>query len=62
MAKLFERLKRGVRRNPTRTAPGDRKQRRSDSDYGRLLGKEVEQASPERAGELAGHPIERVNT
>jgi hypothetical protein len=59
---MFERLKRSVRRKPTRVAGRDRRQRRRDSYSGSLLGREVEQASPDRAGEVAGHAVERVET
>jgi hypothetical protein len=62
MATLLERLKRSVLREPKRAARRERKRRRRASEYERLVGREIEQASPERAGELAGHPVERVDT
>jgi hypothetical protein len=62
VAKLFERLKQSVRRKSKDAARSDPKGRRRDSNSGNLLGKEIERASPERAGEVAGHPVERVET
>jgi hypothetical protein len=59
---MLARLKQIVRREPKRTGGRDRSRRRRDSDYERVRGKEISQASPERAGELAGHPVERVDT
>jgi hypothetical protein len=62
MAKMFESLKRSVWRKPKSAARSDRQRRRRDSYSGELLGKEIEQSSPDRAGEVAGHPVERVET
>jgi hypothetical protein len=62
VAKILERLKRGIKRESKGTAHRDRKTRRRDPYSGSLLGREIEQASPERAGEVAGHPVERVET
>jgi hypothetical protein len=62
VATMFERLKRIVTGRSKGRAHRDRKARRRDPDSGSLLGKEVEQASPERAGEVAGHAVERVET
>lgn len=62
MAKLIERLKRIVRGKPNGAARRDRQPRRRDSYSERLLAKDIEEASPERAGEAAGHPVERVDT
>jgi hypothetical protein len=60
VARLFERLKRFVTGRPKSAAHRARKARRRDSES--LVGKEIAQASPERAGEVAGHPVERVET
>jgi hypothetical protein len=62
VASMLERLKQIMRREPKRTRGGDRSRRRRDSDYERVRGTEIAQASPERAGELAGHAVERVDT
>ena len=56
---MIERLKRRVRKEPKRGAREQGKRRRRDPDYYQNLGREIAEASPERAGELAGHPIER---
>ena len=62
MAKMLERLKRYVTGKSKDAAQRDRKARHRDPYAGSLLGKEIEQASPERAGEVAGHAVERVET
>jgi hypothetical protein len=62
VGKLLERLKRSVRKNAKRGARDRSVPRHRDPDYYQTLGKEIAQASPERAGELAGHPIERRDT
>jgi hypothetical protein len=59
---MLDRLKRSVRRERKTPAGRDRRQQRRDSYSGSLLGREVERASPDRAGEVAGHPVERVDT
>lgn len=59
--KLLERLKRSIRRGPKSAARRDCPRRRG-SYYESVVAKEVADASPERAGELAGHPTERVET
>jgi len=62
VAKMFERLKQHLARQSKGAAHRDRKTRRRDPYSGSVLGKEVERASPERAGEVAGHAVERVET
>ena len=59
MAKMFELLKRVVQKQAKTEVSARVRRRRRDSDYYRGLGREIAQASPERAGEVAGHPIER---
>jgi hypothetical protein len=59
---MFEWLKRYVTGKSKDAAQRDHKARRRDPHSGSLLGKEIEQASPERAGEVAGHAVERVET
>jgi hypothetical protein len=59
MAKMIERLKRVARKDAESKAHGEGRARRRDSDYYRALGRDIAQASRERAGELAGHAIER---
>jgi len=60
MAKLFDAIKRilGTRRQP----PPSRAPRGDPQFVGRSSSKEIEQASPERVGELVGHAVERVDT
>ena len=62
MAKLLDKLKDIFGTNAQR--PGERTpRRRGDPQFvGRSSNKEVEQASPERVGELVGHAPERVDT
>jgi hypothetical protein len=62
MANMLGRLKRCVQKKAKAERRGDGNPRRRDSDYYRVLGREIAKASPERAGELAGHPIERRDT
>jgi hypothetical protein len=62
VASMLERLKQIVRRERKSTGGRERSRRRRDSDFERMRGREIAQASPERAGELAGHPVERVDT
>jgi hypothetical protein len=63
MAKFFERLKEVVRDGPHRSERRNRPRRRGNPPFvGRSSTKEIEDASPERAGELAGHAVERVET
>jgi hypothetical protein len=59
---MLEKLQQIVRREPKRTGGRDGSRRRRDSDYERVRSEEIARASPERAGELAGHPVERVDT
>jgi hypothetical protein len=62
MAKLFDALRRIV--NPSFRADGHTKAspRRDPQFVGRSSAKEIEQAPPERIGELVGHAPERVDT
>jgi hypothetical protein len=66
MAKLLETLKEIVRSGSRRSASGGRPPRRRDPGdsgfVGRSSTKDIEEAPPERAGELAGHAVERVET
>jgi hypothetical protein len=62
MPKLFDALRKLLAR---KRQPPSRAQRphQRDSDFvGRSSTKEIEQASPERVGELVGHAVERVET
>jgi hypothetical protein len=62
MAKLFEVLK-DLFATKSEGEPGARRPQRSDPRFvGRSSKKEIEQASPERVGELVGHAPERVET
>lgn len=43
--------------------PGQRRPRHSDPQFvGRSSMKEIDEAPPERVGELVGHAVERVDT
>jgi hypothetical protein len=57
---FLERLKRIWRKESRRERRPRR--RRDPSHVGRSSAREIEQAPPERAGELAGHAVERVDT
>lgn len=59
MRKMFEALRKlwGDRRERT-----SEPRRRDPQFVGRSSNKEIEQASPERVGELVGHAVERVDT
>lgn len=62
MAKLLAALKKiiNTRRQPE---PKTNASRRRDPQFvGRSSSKEIEQAPPERVGELVGHAVERVDT
>jgi hypothetical protein len=61
MAKLFETLKKMFATKPDKSN-ARRPQRRDPQFVGRSSMKEIEQASPERVGELVGHAPERVDT
>lgn len=61
MGKLFHILKTIVGHKPG-PSHGQRRQRRDPRFVGRSSAKEIEQASPERVGELVGHAVERVDT
>ncbi|HEY3018805.1 MAG TPA: hypothetical protein VGJ32_01365 [Solirubrobacteraceae bacterium] len=59
MTTLLQKLKRAWRKESRR----DRAPRRRDPPYaGRSTAKEIEEAPPGRAQELAGHATERVET
>lgn len=61
MAKLFDALRKTLRRS--QRSGSDRKPQRRDPLFvGRSSAKEIEQAPPERIGELVGHAPERVET
>ena len=64
MANLFEKLRRIRRREARRPDSEDRVPRRRDPPFATLPGgtsfKEIENAPPGRAEELAGHEIERI--
>jgi hypothetical protein len=63
MVTLFERLKRLVRKRPRGADRPHRGPRRRDPPHvGGSSIKEIEQAPPGRAEELAGHAVERVDT
>jgi hypothetical protein len=61
MARLFDVLKRLLSQSSQRPSGTD--QRRRDPQFvGRSSSKEIEEAPPERVGELVGHATERVET
>jgi hypothetical protein len=61
MAKLLQTLRKLFASKPGE--PGAQRPQRSDPQFvGRSSKKEIEQASPERVGELVGHAPERVET
>jgi hypothetical protein len=63
MTKFLEVLKQLVRTEPRRTRRARPRQRRRDPDFvGGSSIKDIEQAPPGRAQELAGHAVERVET
>jgi hypothetical protein len=63
MAKYLDRLKEIFRDGSHRPKRRTRPRRRGNPPFvGRSSTKEIEDASPERAGELAGHAVERVET
>jgi hypothetical protein len=61
MANLFAALKKIFGGKPQRPPRTDTR-RRDPQFVGRSSTKEIEQASPERVGELVGHAVERVET
>lgn len=62
MGKLLTQIKQIFRGRSGQTgAPGGKRGRNSQI-VGHASAKEIENASPERAGELAGHAVERVET
>ena len=61
MTKLFDTLKRMFGAKPNNSDARD-SQQRDPQFVGRSSVKEIEQASPERVGELVGHAVERVDT
>jgi hypothetical protein len=63
MATWIERLKQLLGKSPSGTGGREQRRRRRDPDHlGRSSVREIEEASPEKAGELAGHAVERVET
>ncbi len=62
MANLLDALKKILRPGSQRQAPAKPPQRRDPQFVGRSSAKEIEQASPDRIGELVGHAPERVDT
>ncbi len=58
MSKLIDALRKLLAKKPEQAG----EQRRDAGFVGRSSTKEIENASPERAGELAGHAVERVDT
>ena len=62
MEKLFDALRKLLRGKYVRSN-STRPPQRSDAQFvGRSSAKEIEQAPPERIGELVGHAPERVDT
>jgi hypothetical protein len=61
MGKLLDRVRAIFQRKVDQTGGVNRK-RRDSQIVGHSSAKEIEAASPERAGELAGHAVERVDT
>jgi len=60
---LSERLKRILGKRPRETGRDERAPRRRDSKFvGGSSTKEIAEAPPGRAEELAGHAVERVDT
>jgi hypothetical protein len=62
MAKLFDTLKKLFAAKPENSRSRQQPPRRDPQFVGRSSTKEIEQASPERVGELVGHAPERVET
>jgi hypothetical protein len=62
MTKLFDALKKILNPSPQREPRTSPSLRRDPQFVGRSSAKEIEQASPERIGELVGHAPERVDT
>jgi hypothetical protein len=63
MTKFLEIFERLTRRQPRRARRARPRQRRRDPDFvGGSSVKDIEQAPPGRAQELAGHAVERVET
>ena len=61
MGKSRELLKRLAGKRQTRP-PRERRRRRDPDFFGSSYRKDIEQAPPGRAQELAGHAVERVET
>ena len=61
MAKLLDALRKLVEGLSSRSDPASPR-RRDPLFVGRSSVKEIENAPPERVGELVGHPVERVDT
>jgi hypothetical protein len=62
MAKLFDPLKKILGTGSPRSPRADQPRRSDPQFVGRSSAKEIEQAPPERIGELVGHAPERVET
>jgi hypothetical protein len=62
MANLVDTLKKLFGGSAARPGAGDGRQPRDPQFVGRSSRKEIEQAPPERVGELVGHAPERVET
>jgi len=62
MANPFTKLKKLVQAALERRRTGTQRPRRGAGFASGARESEIAKASPERAGELAGHPVERVDT
>ena len=62
MANLLNTLKKIFGANRRRPREANQRRSRDPQFVGRSSTKEIEQASPERVGELVGHAVERVET
>jgi hypothetical protein len=62
MAKVFDTLRKILRGKQERSSSARPPRRNNPQFVGRSSTKEIEQAAPERIGELVGHAPERVDT
>ena len=62
IVRLLEVLKRILGGTATRREQALQQRRKDPQFVGRSSTKDIEQASPERVGELVGHAVERVET
>jgi hypothetical protein len=62
MAKLFDTLNKLLQGKRERSSDAKRTPRRASDYVGRSSNKEIEEAPPEKVGELVGHAPERVET